>query len=252
MNSKRIEVRTVDLTKKFELNRDETITAVRKMNLEAASGEVLGILGPNGAGKTTALRMVSTILNPTSGTAIVGGEDVKENPLKVRQSIGYLATEMGLYGRLTPRETLRFFARINGLDEDLIEPRMEEVFDILDMNEFGGRKVNNLSTGMKQKLSLARSIIHDPQILIFDEPTQGLDLMTSKTVTDYIEQFKREGKTIILSTHIMSVAEKLCDKIAILFEGEIKAFGEIHKLVERYNVEDLETLFFDVAGGDDN
>ncbi len=252
MSSKRIEVRTVDLTKKFELNRDETITAVRKMNLEAASGEVLGILGPNGAGKTTALRMVSTILKPTSGTAIVGGEDVKENPLKVRQSIGYLATEMGLYGRLTPRETLRFFARINGLDEDLIEPRMEEVFDILDMNEFGGRKVNNLSTGMKQKLSLARSIIHDPQILIFDEPTQGLDLMTSKTVTDYIEQFKREGKTIILSTHIMSVAEKLCDKIAILFEGEIKAFGEIRKLVERYNVEDLETLFFDVAGGEDN
>lgn len=250
MNSKRIEVRTVDLTKKFTLNREETITAVRKMNLEAASGEVLGILGPNGAGKTTALRMISTILKPTSGTAVVGGEDVRENPLRVRQSIGYLATEMGLYGRLTPRETLKFFARINGLAEDRIEPRMQEVFDILDMNEFGGRKVNNLSTGMKQKLSLARSIIHDPRILIFDEPTQGLDLMTSKTVTDYIQQFKAEGKTIILSTHIMNVAEKLCDRIAILFEGEIKAFGEINNLMERYGVEDLETLFFQVAGGE--
>jgi len=250
VNSKRIEVRTVDLTKKFTLNREETITAVRKMNLEAASGEVLGILGPNGAGKTTALRMISTILKPTSGTAVVGGEDVRENPLRVRQSIGYLATEMGLYGRLTPRETLKFFARINGLAEDRIEPRMQEVFDILDMNEFGGRKVNNLSTGMKQKLSLARSIIHDPRILIFDEPTQGLDLMTSKTVTDYIQQFKAEGKTIILSTHIMNVAEKLCDRIAILFEGEIKAFGEINNLMERYGVEDLETLFFQVAGGE--
>jgi len=136
LNSKSIEVRTVDLTKRFEINRKEKITAVRKMNLEATSGEVLGILGPNGAGKTTALRMVSTILKPTSGTAVVEGNDVVENPLAVRQSIGYLATEMGLYGRLTPRETLRFFARINGLEEDRIEPRMEEVFDILDMEDF--------------------------------------------------------------------------------------------------------------------
>lgn len=247
MNSRKIKVRTVDLTKNFNPNRKETITAVRKMNLEAASGEVLGILGPNGAGKTTALRMISTILKPTSGTAIVNGHDVKEEPLKVRQSIGYLATEMGLYGRLTPRETLTFFARINGLDEDLIEPRMEEVFDILDMNEFEGRRVTNLSTGMKQKLSLARSIIHDPEILLFDEPTQGLDLMTSKTVMDYIEEFKKEGKTIILSTHIMHVAEKLCDRIAILFEGEIKAFGEISSLLKRNGQESLESLFFKVA-----
>jgi len=247
MNSKQIKVRTVDLTKKFNPNRKETITAVRKMNLEAASGEVLGILGPNGAGKTTALRMISTILKPTSGTAIVNGHDVTEEPLKVRQNIGYLATEMGLYGRLTPRETLTFFAKINGLEEDRIEPRMEEVFDILDMNEFEGRRVTNLSTGMKQKLSLARSIIHDPEILLFDEPTQGLDLMTSKTVMDYIEEFKNEGKTIILSTHIMHVAEKLCDRIAILFDGEVRAFGEITSLLKRNDQESLESLFFKVA-----
>ena len=247
MNSKSIKVRTVDLTKRFELNRKESIEAVRKMNLEAASGEVLGILGPNGAGKTTALRMISTILRPTSGTALVNGTDVTEDPLAVRQSIGYLATEMGLYDRLTPRETLTFFARINGLDEDLIQPRIEEVFNILDMSEFGGRKVNKLSTGMKQKLSLARSIIHDPPILIFDEPTQGLDLMTSKTVTDYIEEFREEGKTIILSTHIMHVAERLCDKIAILFAGEVKAFGEVERLLERREEESLESLFFNLA-----
>ena len=252
MNSKKIKVRTVDLTKKFQLNRKETITAVRKMNLEAASGEVIGILGPNGAGKTTALRMISTILKPSSGTAIVNGYDVQEEPLKVRQAIGYLATEMGLYGRLTPRETLTFFARINGLDEDLIEPRMEEVFDILDMTEFEGRKVTNLSTGMKQKLSLARSIIHDPDILLFDEPTRGLDLMTSKTVMDYIEEFKEEGKTIILSTHIMHVADKLCNKIAILFDGEIKTFGDINGLLDRNNQDSLESLFFQVAGKEEN
>ncbi|MFP4135736.1 MAG: ABC transporter ATP-binding protein [Candidatus Acetothermia bacterium] len=249
MNSKQIKVRTVDLTKKFDLSRKESITAVRKMNLEATSGEVLGILGPNGAGKTTALRMISTILRPTSGTAVVEGHDVVKEPLQVRQSIGYLATEMGLYGRLTPTETLTFFARINGLEEDRIEPRMGEVFDILDMREFLGRKVNNLSTGMKQKLSLARSIIHDPPVLIFDEPTQGLDLMTSKTVTDYIEEFKREGKTIILSSHIMNVAEKLCDKVAILFEGEVKAFGRLDQLLERHGREDLESLFFDIVEG---
>ncbi|MCF7891265.1 ATP-binding cassette domain-containing protein [Candidatus Bipolaricaulota bacterium] len=252
MNSKSIKVRTVDLTKKFKLNRKETITAVEKMNLEATSGEVLGILGPNGAGKTTALRMISTILQPTSGTAVVEGQDVRENPLKVRQSIGYLATEMGLYGRLTPRETLTFFARINGLEEGLIKSRIEEVFRILDMEEFQGRKVNNLSTGMKQKLSLARSIIHDPSILIFDEPTQGLDLMTSKTVTDYIQDFTRENKTIILSTHIMHVAEKLCDKVAILFDGEVKAFGGMEQLLKRHDEESLESLFFKVAEDGNN
>ncbi|MFB6291395.1 MAG: ABC transporter ATP-binding protein [Candidatus Bipolaricaulia bacterium] len=252
MNSKKIKVRTVDLTKKFKPNRKETITAVRKMNLEAASGEVLGILGPNGAGKTTALRMISTILKPTSGTAIVNGHDVREDPLKVRQSIGYLATEMGLYGRLTPRETLTFFARINGLDEDLIDQRIKEVLNILDMKEFEGRRVTNLSTGMKQKLSLARSIIHDPQILLFDEPTQGLDLMTSKTVMDYIEEFKTEGKTIILSTHIMHVAERLCDRMAILFDGRIKAFGEISSLLKRNDQDSLESLFFKVAEEETN
>lgn len=252
MNSKKIKVRTVDLTKKFKPNRKETITAVRKMNLEAASGEVLGILGPNGAGKTTALRMISTILKPTSGTAIVNGHDVREDPLKVRQSIGYLATEMGLYGRLTPRETLTFFARINGLDEDLIDQRIKEVLNILDMKEFEGRRVTNLSTGMKQKLSLARSIIHDPQILLFDEPTQGLDLMTSKTVMDYIEEFKTEGKTIILSTHIMHVAERLCDRMAILFDGRIKAFGKISSLLKRNDQDSLESLFFKVAEEETN
>lgn len=250
MTSPEIKVRTVDLTKKFSVGRNESITAVKKLNLEARSGEVLGILGPNGAGKTTTLRMISTILSPTSGTAVVNQNDVRKNPLMVRQSIGYLATEMGLYDRLTPVETLTFFARINGLEQGLIDSRIEEVFDILDMGDFGSRRVDKLSTGMKQKLSLARSIIHDPPILIFDEPTQGLDLMTSKTVTDYIEDFKENGKTIILSTHIMSVAEKLCDNIAILFDGEIKAYGNLARLMEKSGSENLESLFFNVINGE--
>ncbi len=240
----------VDLTKRFKVGKEESITAVKKLNLEAKSGEVLGILGPNGAGKTTTLRMISTILSPSSGTAVVNGNDVRKNPLQVRQSIGYLATEMGLYERLTPVETLTFFARINGLDQGLIDSRIEEVFNILDMGDFGDRRTDKLSTGMKQKLSLARSLIHDPPILIFDEPTQGLDLMTSKTVTDYIKEFKQGGKTIILSTHIMSVAEKLCDKIAILFEGEIKAYGNLDALLERSEGSNLESLFFEVVNGE--
>jgi len=245
-----IQVRTVDLTKKFKVSRKDSILAVKKVNLEAKSGEILGILGPNGAGKTTTLRMISTILSPTSGTAVVNGADVRKQPLRVRQSIGYLATEMGLYERLTPTETLTFFAKINGLSQDLIDSRIEEVFRILEMEHFGGRTVDKLSTGMKQKLSLARSIIHDPPILIFDEPTQGLDLMTSKTVTDYIKEFKDDGKTIILSTHIMSVAEKLCDKIAILFDGEIKAYGKLDDLLDKSRADDLEAFFFDVVNGE--
>ncbi|MFP3953084.1 MAG: ABC transporter ATP-binding protein [Candidatus Acetothermia bacterium] len=250
MTSPSIQVRTVDLTKKFQAGKKETIDAVKKLNLEAKSGEVLGILGPNGAGKTTTLRMISTILSPTSGTAVVNGNDVRKNPLQVRQSIGYLATEMGLYERLTPVETLTFFAKINGLEQRLIDSRIEEVFDILDMADFGDRRADKLSTGMKQKLSLARSIIHDPPILIFDEPTQGLDLMTSKTVTDYIKEFKEDGKTIILSTHIMSVAEKLCDKIAVLFDGEIKAYGSLPALMKKSGASNLESLFFDVVNGE--
>ncbi|MBS3812678.1 ATP-binding cassette domain-containing protein [Candidatus Bipolaricaulota bacterium] len=250
MTSPSIQVRTVDLTKKFQAGKKETIDAVKKLNLEAKSGEVLGILGPNGAGKTTTLRMISTILSPTSGTAVVNGNDVRKNPLQVRQSIGYLATEMGLYERLTPVETLTFFAKINGLEQRLIDSRIEEVFDILDMADFGDRRADKLSTGMKQKLSLARSIIHDPPILIFDEPTQGLDLMTSKTVTDYIKEFKEDGKTIILSTHIMSVAEKLCDKIAVLFDGEIKAYGSLPALMKKSGTSNLESLFFDVVNGE--
>ncbi len=247
MTSSSIQVRTVDLTKNFRVNRQKSITAVKKVNLEAKSGEVLGILGPNGAGKTTALRMISTILSPSSGTAVVNHHDVSKEPLQVRRSIGYLATEMGLYERLTPKETLTFFAKINGLEQELIDTRIGEVFRILDMEDFGGRTVDKLSTGMKQKLSLARSIIHDPPILIFDEPTQGLDLMTSKTVTDYIKEFRQSGKTIILSTHIMSVAEKLCDKVAILFDGEIKAYGNLSNLLDRSGKDDLESFFFSVV-----
>lgn len=247
MNSSSIQVRTVDLTKNFKVSRHKSITAVKKVNLEAKSGEVLGILGPNGAGKTTALRMISTILSPSSGTAVVNNHDVSKEPLRVRQSIGYLATEMGLYERLTPKETLIFFAKINGLEQELIDTRIDEVFRILDMEDFGGRTVDKLSTGMKQKLSLARSIIHDPPILIFDEPTQGLDLMTSKTVTDYIKEFSRKGKTIILSTHIMSVAEKLCDKVAILFDGEVKAYGKLSNLLDKSGKDDLESLFFSLV-----
>jgi len=242
-----ITVRAEGLTKIFHTRGGDEIRAVDDLSFSCRSGEIMGILGPNGAGKTTALRMLTTILSPTAGKATVNGYRVGQSPQRVRDSVGFLATETGLYERLTAEETLNFFGRINGLSEKELGKRKKEVFQTLDMTDFARRKVGDLSTGMKQKLSLARSIIHDPPILIFDEPTRGLDVMTAKTVTDYVKRFKEEDKTIILSTHLMNVVERLCDRVGILFEGKLKALGRIEELLEERSVADLEELFFSLA-----
>jgi len=231
------------LAKTFTSRRG-TIHAVADVTFECAAGRIFGLLGPNGAGKTTTLRMLATILTPTSGTARIAGHDVRSDPGAVREQIGFLATETGLYDRFTARETLRFFGRINNLSAAEIRSRSDEIFAMLDMTSLADRRVGTFSTGEKQKLSLARSILHDPPVLILDEPTFGLDVMAARTVVDTIGLFREQGRTILLSTHIMRVAEKLCDRIGILYRGRLHALGTLDELTQRFGGEDLEEVFF--------
>ena len=236
-------VSAADLKKVFR-TRKRMVTAVDGVSFECSAGEIFGLLGPNGAGKTTTLRMLATILTPTSGTARIAGYDVGTQPGKVREQIGFLATETGLYDRFTARETLRFFGRITGLSDEEIRRRSDDIFDTLDMRSLADRRVGTFSTGEKQKLSLARSILHDPPVLILDEPTFGLDVMSARTVVETVRLFREQGRTILLSTHIMRIAEKLCDRIGILFKGRLHALGTLQELTDQYGGADLEEAFF--------
>ena len=237
-------IRVNNLKKEFYDKKRGKIQAVNDVDFHCRQGQIYGLLGPNGAGKTTTLRILATMMKPTEGEALVNGYNVVKEAHKVRQSIGFLSGETGLYDRFTPRETMLFFGRINGLSEKLISTRMNEIFQVLDMNSFKDVRVDKLSTGMKQKLSIARAIIHDPPVLIFDEPTVGLDVITARVVVNYIKEFRRQGKCIIFSTHQMQEAEKLCDKIAIIHKGRILSTGTLAELQEKFQEQDLEEIFF--------
>jgi sodium transport system ATP-binding protein len=245
MNEWMIEARS--LNKVFKTRRG-TVQAVDDLSFTSPSGEIFGLLGPNGAGTTTSRRMLATILTPTSGEAIVAGYDTRQASGEVRKRIGFVATETGLYDRFTARETLRFFARINRMPDAEIARRTSEIFEMLDLLPLADRRVGTFSTGEKQKLSLARSIIHDPPVLIFDEPTFGLDVMAARTVLETIALFRNQGRTILLSTHMMRVAEKLCDRIGILYAGKLHALGTLSELRERFVADDLEEVFFSAVG----
>jgi sodium transport system ATP-binding protein len=240
-------VQTEGLVKVFTSRRGD-VRAVDGLSFDCKAGEIFGLLGPNGAGKTTTLRMLATILTPTDGRAVVAGFDVGEEPARVREQIGFLATETGLYDRFTARETLRFFGRINDLSPREIEARTGEIFEMLSMTPLADRRVGTFSTGERQKLSLARSILHDPPVLILDEPTFGLDVMAARTVVETIRLFREQGRTIVLSTHIMRIAEKLCDRIGILFDGRLKALGTLDELNVTFNTDDLEEAFYTAVG----
>ena len=237
-------IRVNSLKKEFYDKKRGKIQAVDGVNFHCYQGQIYGLLGPNGAGKTTTLRILATMMKPTEGEALVNGYNVVKEAHKVRQSIGFLSGETGLYDRFTPRETMLFFGRINGLSEKLISTRMNEIFQVLDMNSFKDVRVDKLSTGMKQKLSIARAIIHDPPVLIFDEPTVGLDVITARVVVNYIKGFREQGKCIIFSTHQMREAEKLCDEIAIIHKGRILSKGTLADLQAKFQEMDLEEIFF--------
>jgi sodium transport system ATP-binding protein len=235
------------LSKTFR-SRKGPVHAASDVTFESHAGEIFGLLGPNGAGKTTTLRMLATILTPTAGHATIAGFDVGTQAGAVREKIGFLATETGLYDRFTARETLRFFGRINQLTDAEIRNRSDEMFGMLDMAELADRRVGNFSTGEKQKLSLARSILHDPPVLILDEPTFGLDVMSARTVVRTIDLFREQGRCILLSTHIMRIAEKLCNRIGILYKGTLQAIGTVDELKQQFGGEDLEEAFFAAVG----
>ncbi|GAC1617016.1 MAG: ATP-binding cassette domain-containing protein [Candidatus Acidiferrum sp.] len=235
------------LSKRFLDKKRGEIRAVDNVSFICKPGQIYGLLGANGAGKTTTLRMLATILEPTGGTALICGQDIVKAPEKVRANIGFLSTATALYPRLTSQEMAEYFGRLNGLDERTLKKRIDEIFDRLDMNSFRDRRCDKLSTGMKQKTSIARTLVHDPPVMIFDEPTLGLDIMTARTITAFIRECRDRGKTVIFSTHIMSEVEKLCDTIGIIQNGQLLAEGSLAQLRDRYAEHDLEEIFVKVV-----
>jgi sodium transport system ATP-binding protein len=196
-------------------------TAVDQLSFTCHPGRVFSLLGPNGAGKTTTLRMIATLLQPTSGEIKVNGLSTTEHPNKVRASIGFLTGSTGLYERLTPNELITYFGKLHGMEHSTIERRKSNLYDLLDVHEFQNKRIGKLSTGMRQKVSICRTMIHDPEVVIFDEPTSGLDVITAKNIIQLIGDCKAQGKTVIFSSHIMSEVDLLCDDLAIIHKGKL-------------------------------
>jgi len=233
-----------ELTKTYADLRRGPFVALAGISFDAHAGQVYGLLGPNGAGKTSALRILSTVLRPTSGTATVNGCDVLTQPALVRRQLGFVSTNTAVYDRMTAWEMVEYFGRLNGLAEELLRERMESLFTRLQMNEIRDLLGAKMSTGMKQKVSIARALVHDPPLLIFDEATAGLDVLVARALLKTVAQLRDQGKCILFSTHIMREAERLCDRLAILHRGHILAEGTLGELRERFREQDLEELFF--------
>ncbi len=236
-------VRTESLVKHFADPKQGLVKAVDGVSIEASPGQIFGLLGANGAGKTTMLRMLSTVLQPTSGKAWVAGFDVEKDPQKVRAAIGFMSSSTALYGRLNPKELLEYFGGLYGLEGAKLKERVAYVIERLQIGEFVDRYCDKLSTGQKQRVSIARTMIHDPEVMFFDEPTAGLDVVMSQSVMEFIEEARDVGKTVIFSTHIMSEVERLCDHIAVIHEGVIREEGTVGDLLAVTNEKNLEQAF---------
>ena len=242
MNSE-IAIEANGLEKTYHDPQRGTVQAVRGIDLDCRSGEIYGLLGPNGAGKTTTLRMLSTILAPSAGSARVAGVDVAADPLEVRRRIGFLSGSTGLYPRLTARETLEYFGRLHGLAEDALQGRVDELLDRFRMRPFQDGRCEGLSTGQRQRVSIARAVVHDPPVLILDEPTTGLDILASSDMIEFIEARRGAGRCVLFSTHILSEAERLCDRIGVIYQGKMLAVGTKEQLRERTGQTWLEDVF---------
>ena len=238
-------LRVENLTKKFK-----KVTAVDNVSFEVNPGEILGLLGENGAGKTTTLRMLATMLKPTSGNATIDGYNIIDNPNKIRERIGILfGGDVALYDRLTGRENMIYFAKLNGMSDLEANQAVNKIASELEMSDYIDRPVGKYSRGMKQKVSLARSIIHQPDVMLFDEPSTGLDVLSSKLIHDFILKCKKDNKAIVFSSHNMYETEKLCDRIIIIHKGKIVASGTIEQLKKDYQKDSLEDLFIECIGG---
>lgn len=228
---------------KLEKTKEKVRTAVNNLSFTAYEGEIFGLLGPNGAGKTTTLRLLATLIRPDSGDAVMDGVSVVKQPDQVRSRIGFLTSELKLEDCFTPNYLFNFFADLHKVDSNVRDRRKKDLFERFGIDRFAEVKVANLSTGMKQKVSLVVSIVHDPDIIIFDEPTNGLDVLTAKVVTDFLQQLRGEGKTIIVSTHIFSLIEKLCDRVGIIINGRMIVCDTLDKISGGMSLEDR---FFEI------
>ncbi len=243
-------VRVEGLAKVFREGTPGEVRAVDGVSFEALPGAVLGLLGPNGAGKTTTLRMLSTVFRPTAGSIEIDGLDAVAEPDEVRRRIGFLSGATGVYDRLTPREQATYYARLHGIEGADLERRVAETLRILQAEEFADRVCGTLSSGQKQKASLARTVVHDPPVLILDEPCANLDVLVARGVHEFIRAARAAGRTVILSTHDMSEAERLCDRIAVIHRGRLCAAGTVGEIrTAADDAPDLETAFFRLVDG---
>ena len=249
-----------DLVKDFKLTRKirkemgtefknkKSLRAVDKISFTCQPGRIFALVGPNGAGKTTILRMIATMLKPTSGTIEVGGYDCQKNPQKVREKIGFMTDQTALYDRLTPYEMVKYIADLHGMEASVFKSRKDKIFDMLKIHEFANRRIARLSSGMKQKTSIARTIIHDPDVLVFDEPTTGLDVMTSRAIITLIRSCKEKGKTVIFSSHRMGEVEQISDDIAIIYKGSLFFNGGLDQFKSEMTHETFEDEFIHMVG----
>ncbi|MFQ5864494.1 MAG: ABC transporter ATP-binding protein [bacterium] len=243
-----------DLTKQFRLTRQQkqelgkaskngTIDAVAGISFSCQPGRIFSLLGPNGAGKTTTLRMIATMLKPTSGTIKVAGYDVVQQPQEVRRKLGFLTGTTGLYDRLTPNEVIKYYADLHGMDKNLFKKRRDEIFSRLEIHEFANRRIAKLSSGMQKKVSIARTIIHDPEIIVLDEPTSGLDVITAKNIIQLVRDLRKAEKTVIFSTHIMGEVSLISDDLAIIHKGKLCYNRSYNDFVAQMKTQSLEDEF---------
>lgn len=242
-------IETIDLTKNFGKT-----TAVNKLNLIVKRGEIFGFLGPNGAGKTTTIKLMTGLLRPTSGIVKIMGKDIQENPVEAKRTIGLIPEEPQIYDKLTGREFLRFMGNLFGIDKKEIEKRIAELLKIFDLSEKGEELIQSYSHGMKQKIAIAGALIHSPEILFFDEPTVGLDPKSAKIIKDILKLRAKAGDCIFMSTHILEIAERLCDRVGIIQNGQLIAVGNIEELrgLSAEKKSNLEEIFLQLTGGDED
>ncbi|HMO14870.1 MAG TPA: ATP-binding cassette domain-containing protein [Pirellulaceae bacterium] len=240
------------LVKAYEDPAAGKFVAVDSVTFDALPGQIFGLLGPNGAGKTTVLRILSTLLKPTSGLVSVNGYDTVADAEDVRRHLGFVSTNTAIYDRMTGWEMVRHFGRLYGMPERILAERMEELFERFHMGRCRNLLGGKMSTGMKQKVSIARAMVHDPPVLIFDEATSGLDILAAREVLDTVQMLRDQGKCIVFSSHIMSEVKRICDYVAVMHRGRILATGTIQGLIEQYNQNDLEELFYQLVSMDNS
>ena len=243
-------IETFKLCKTFEDKKRGLVTAADNVSFRVSPGEIFGLLGLNGAGKTTTLRMLAALLKPTSGSASICGIDVVKEPESAKAKLGFLTGSTGLYGRLETHEMIEYFGKLYGLTPEKAKSRAQNLMDLFGLTEYAQTRCEKLSTGNKQKVSVARTMIHDPAVIILDEPTAGLDVIAGRTVVQFINSEKNRSKTIIFSTHVMHEADKLCDRIGIIHKGRIIAIGTPTELKEKAGCHDMDDTFVKLVGND--